>query len=63
MSYQKGSALARNSLPDRVSADIGMQGWKYMGFVTAYSHLHACGIINDHLGGAFTLKNCFPARM
>ena len=48
MGYQKSGILARNGLFGRISADLKKRGLKYMGSVTIYSHLQACGIINDH---------------
>ena len=56
MGHQKGSIPARNGLSDRISADLKKRGLKYMGSVTAYSHLQACGIINDHWEGCFRYK-------
>ena len=53
MGHQKGSLPARNGLSDRISADLKKRGLKYMGSVTVYSHLQACGIINDHWEGCF----------
>ena len=32
-----------------ISADLRRRGFKYLGPVTVYSHLQACGIVNDHL--------------
>ena len=46
--HQKGEVPARNGLSDRISKDLKKRGLKYMGSVTVYSHLQACGIINDH---------------
>ena len=37
-----------NGLSERVSAELRKRGFKYLGPVTIYSHLQACGIINDH---------------
>ena len=48
MGHQKGNIPARNGLSDRISADLKKRGLKYMGSVTVYSHLQACGIVNDH---------------
>ena len=31
-----------------ISKDLKKRGFKYVGEVTIYSHLQACGIINDH---------------
>ena len=53
MGRQKGNIPARNGLSDRISADLKKRGLKYMGSVTVYSHLQACGIINDHWEGCF----------
>lgn len=43
----------RNLLSDEISRDLKRRGFKYMGSITIYSHLQACGIINDHR------ENCF----
>ena len=51
--HQKGEIPARNGLSDRVSKDLKKRGLKYMGSVTVYSHLQACGIINDHMESCF----------
>ncbi len=40
---------AQNALSVRVSAALKKRGMKYLGPVTVYAHLQACGIINDHL--------------
>ncbi|MDE7218142.1 MAG: DNA-3-methyladenine glycosylase I [Oscillospiraceae bacterium] len=53
MVHQKGNIPAQNGLPDRISAGLKKRGLKYMGCVTAYSHLRVCGIINDHWEGCF----------
>ena len=37
-----------NGLSDIISKDLKKRGFKYLGTVTMYSHLQACGIINDH---------------
>lgn len=36
-----------------MSGDLKRRGMKNMGSVTVYSHLQACGIINDHLESCF----------
>lgn len=48
MGHQKGKIPAKNTLSDDISADLKKGGFKYLGSVTVYSHLQACGIINDH---------------
>ena len=37
-----------NGLSDAIAKDLKRRGFKYIGSVTVYSHLQACGIINDH---------------
>ncbi|MDE6204475.1 MAG: DNA-3-methyladenine glycosylase I, partial [Lachnospiraceae bacterium] len=44
MGHQKGQIPARNGLSDEVSRDLKKRGFKYLGSVTVYSHLQACGI-------------------
>ena len=51
--HERGEMPARNGLSDRISADLKKRGLKYMGSITVYSHLQACGIINDHLETCF----------
>lgn len=53
MGHQKGRIPAKNGLSDAVSLDLKKRGFKYLGSVTVYSHLQACGLINDHT------ENCF----
>lgn len=43
-----GLIPASNGLSERISAELRRRGFKYLGPVTVYSHLQACGIINDH---------------
>lgn len=46
--HQEGFYEAKNELSDRISADLKKRGFKYLGSITVYSHLQACGMINDH---------------
>ena len=43
-----GPIPVSNGLSDRLSRDMKRRGFRYVGPVTIYSHLQACGIINDH---------------
>ena len=43
-----GLIPASNGLSERVSFELRKRGFKYLGPVTVYSHLQACGIVNDH---------------
>lgn len=51
--HQKGMIPTKNGLSDMVSKDLKKRGFKYLGSVTVYSHLQACGIINDHVETCF----------
>ena len=46
--HEKGWIPASNGLSERISADLKRRGFKFLGPTTVYSHLQACGIINDH---------------
>lgn len=46
--HHRGFGEVKNSLSDKVSKDLKKRGFKYLGSITVYSHLQACGIINDH---------------
>ena len=54
-SHQKQGA-ARNELSDAVSADLKKRGFKYLGSIAVYSHLQACGMINDHAEECFLYR-------
>ena len=43
-----GPIPVSNGLSDEISRDLKKRGFKYVGAITIYSHLQACGIINDH---------------
>ena len=51
--HQRGEGEDRNELSDRLSRDMKKRGFKYLGSITIYSHLQACGIINDHSPDCF----------
>ena len=44
----EGCVPVSNGLSDRIARDLKKRGFKYLGSITVYSHLQACGIINDH---------------
>ena len=46
--HENGYIPASNGLSDRISKDLKKRGFKFLGTVTVYSHLQACGVINDH---------------
>lgn len=43
-----GTVPSKNALSEKVSADLKKMGFKFIGPVTVYSHLQACGFVNDH---------------
>ena len=51
-SHQK-QHVASNDLSDVVSKELKRRGFKYLGSITVYSHLQACGVINDHEESCF----------
>jgi DNA-3-methyladenine glycosylase I len=56
MGHQNGHQPVKNGLSERISRDLKKRGFKYLGAVVLYSHLQACGVINDHT------KECFRYR-
>lgn len=46
--HDTGSIPVSIGLSDKISRDLKKRGFKYVGAITIYSHLQACGIINDH---------------
>lgn len=51
--HQTVGVPASNELSERISKALKKRGLKYMGPVTVYSHLQACGMINDHRSSCF----------
>lgn len=46
--HSDGFVPASNGLSEKISKDLFKKGFKYTGPIVIYSHLQACGIINDH---------------
>lgn len=46
--HSDGFIPASNRLSETVSLELKKRGFRFLGPVTVYSHLQACGIINDH---------------
>lgn len=46
--HDEGYIPASNGLSDKISRDLKKRGFKFLGSIVVYSHLQACGIINDH---------------
>ena len=47
-SHAKGDCPASNELSDIIARDLKQRGFKFLGSITVYSHLQACGVLNDH---------------
>lgn len=52
---------ATSPLSDRLSSDLKARGFKFVGSTIMYSHLQACGLINDHLLSCFRHRDCRDA--
>ena len=48
--HADGAIPVSNGLSDKISKDMKKRGFKFIGSVTIYSLLQACGVINDHAG-------------
>ena len=48
MGHEKGKIPVSNGLSDQIAKELKAYGFKYMGTVTVYAHLQACGVVNDH---------------
>ena len=46
--HNDGYIPVSNGLSDKISKDLHRRGFKYLGSIVIYSHLQACGMINDH---------------
>ncbi len=46
--HADGKIPVSNGLSDKIARDLKKRGFQFVGPVTIYSHLQACGIINDH---------------
>ena len=46
--HARGKVPASNGLSARISQALKKRGFTFLGPITVYSHLQACGIINDH---------------
>lgn len=46
--HQNGEWEAKTELSDLLAKDMKKRGFKYLGSLTLYAHLQACGMVNDH---------------
>lgn len=54
--HHEGQWETQNEISHALSKDLRKRGCKYLGPVVIYSHLQACGIINDHEYECFRFK-------
>lgn len=59
--HHEGQWESKNALSDQISKDLKKRGFKYLGSITVYSHLQACGIINDHDPACFRYQELIRA--
>ena len=48
--HADGKIPVSNALSEKIAKDLKKRGFAFVGAITVYSHLQACGIINDHDG-------------
>ena len=48
--HAEGRVPVSNGLSAEISRDLKKRGFRFVGPVTVYAHLQACGIVNDHAG-------------
>ena len=53
---------ARSEISDALSKDLKKRGFSFVGSVIMYSHLQACGLINDHTTNCFRYKELELAK-
>ncbi len=44
---------AKTKESDAFSKDLAKRGFKFVGSITMYAHMQACGLVNDHLTSCF----------
>lgn len=55
--HEKWGVPTANELSTTVAADLKKRGFVFLGPVTVYSHLQACGIIHDHASSCLAGEN------
>lgn len=63
--HADGPVPAKNGLSETIARDLKARGFRYVGGVTVYAHLQACGVVNDHSRDCprrAALLAAYPAR-
>lgn len=58
--HHQGKWETHNALSEKLAKDLHKRGFRYLGSIVLYSHLQACGIINDHEYSCFKFKEILP---
>lgn len=53
----RDSMPARSAESDRMSKDLKMRGFKFVGSTICYAHMQATGMVDDHMAGCFRAKS------
>jgi DNA-3-methyladenine glycosylase I len=56
--FESGPLPATSPESDALSKDLKKRGFKFVGSTIIYAHMHATGMVNDHLVGCFRWKEC-----
>jgi len=54
--------LSRSAQSVRLARELKKRGWSFVGPVTAYAFMQACGLVNDHLEGCAVRAGVEKAR-
>jgi DNA-3-methyladenine glycosylase I len=50
------TALNKTDISDEITKDLKKRGFKFVGSVTIYAFMQACGMVDDHENGCFCKK-------
>jgi DNA-3-methyladenine glycosylase I len=53
---------AHTALSDRISKDLKMRGFRFVGTTIVYAYLQAVGVVNDHARGCFLAPTAARSR-
>ena len=55
--------MAKSAESVRLAKELKKRGWTFVGPVTAYAFMQACGLVNDHLESCFRYRACIDVVM
>ena len=53
---------AKTELSDKISKDLKMRGFKFVGSTVVYAHMQATGMVNDHVTRCFRYSELISAQ-